>query len=358
MITRSLPINVSAESISFLNHDPSSLLFFDIETTGFSPKQASLYLIGVIFRQDNSWQLRQWLAEDDTEEPMLLNAFLNFAASYLCLIHFNGNRFDLPFIKSKCKDYEIEFLPNTQHSIDLYIKLKPLKKYLKLEHMTQKSLENFLCLERDDPFSGGELIPVYRDFSKNHDSELLECLLLHNHDDLNGMLKILPLLSYLDLISGKMTVSKVEITENDENSFYLLAFCTLAEKLPKTISLKLLNGYFTAGEDLCKIQIHGLFGTMKYFFKDYKNYYYLPEEDSAIHKSVAGYIDKEYRIPAKASTCYQRKVGYFLPQKNEYFSPSFKKSFTDPISYFECTNDFLENQDLLLIYLQHQLELQ
>ena len=53
--------------------------------------------------------------------------------------------------------------------------------------------------------------------------------------------------------------------------------------------------------------------TLKHFFKDYRNYYYLPEEDRAVHKSVGCYVERKYRRAAKASTCYIKKAGIFLP---------------------------------------------
>lgn len=52
---------------------------------------------------------------------------------------------------------------------------------------------------------------------------------------------------------------------------------------------------------------------LKYFIPDYKNYYYLPEEDTAIHRSVAEFVDKSHRKAATAATCYVRKTGDFIP---------------------------------------------
>ena len=51
----------------------------------------------------------------------------------------------------------------------------------------------------------------------------------------------------------------------------------------------------------------------RYFYPDYKNYYYLPEEDRAIHKSVASFVDKDFRTKATKETCYIRKSGTYYP---------------------------------------------
>ena len=44
-----------------------------------------------------------------------------------------------------------------------------------------------------------------------------------------------------------------------------------------------------------------------------KEYFYLPAEDTAVHKSVASYVDKEFRQKATKDTCYIKQNGDFLP---------------------------------------------
>ena len=36
------------------------LIFFDIETTGLSWKNAMVFLIGVLYKRDGRWQMEQW----------------------------------------------------------------------------------------------------------------------------------------------------------------------------------------------------------------------------------------------------------------------------------------------------------
>ena len=47
-------------------------------------------------------------------------------------------------------------------------------------------------------------------------------------------------------------------------------------------------------------------GMARLYFLDYKNYDYLPAEDTAVHKSVAAYIDKSQREKATPETCYSK----------------------------------------------------
>lgn len=355
MITTTTDIHIPNVHLIAKHYNPADVLFFDIETTGFSPRSSSLYLIGVMYYEHDSWKLRQWLGETESDEPLLLRSFVQFAANYVYLIHFNGDRFDLPYVKAKCNTHNLAFLPDQLNSIDIYLKVKPLKKYLKLAHLNQRSLEEYLETDRTDTASGGDLIPICREFQKSHDPLLCEQLLWHNRDDLKGLPGLFPLLSYLDLINGRFTITHIEVSEESENSFSLLIRASLPGNLPKPISCRLDFGYLTAHDQTCKIQIWGFKGTLKYFFRDYKNYYYLPAEDTAMHKSVASFIEKSYRVPAKAATCFQKKSGCFLPQATELYAPVFKENYSDPVTYFECTPEFLNNKENLLAYIQNMI---
>lgn len=97
-------------------------------------------------------------------------------------------------------------------------------------------------------------------------------------------------------------------------------------------------------------------GELKYFYPNYKDYYYLPAEDMAIHKSVAAYVDKNHRTQATAATCYSKKSGCFLPQYQELFSPALKLERQDKISYFELTEAFTNSRENLKTYVMHFLE--
>ena len=70
-------------------------------------------------------------------------------------------------------------------------------------------------------------------------------------------------------------------------------------------------------------------GTLKYFYSNYKDYYYLPEEDQAVHKSVGAYVDKAHRRQARAFDCYQKKDGIFLPQFSDFHTPSFRTALRE-----------------------------
>ena len=78
---------------------------------------------------------------------------------------------------------------------------------------------------------------------------------------------------------------------------------------------------------------------------------------SAIHKSVAAYVDKSHRIKAKAATCYTKKSGIFAPWFKEEVTPAFYQNYKDPVSYLEVTESFMKNTGLQKIYCTHILNM-
>ena len=146
-------------------------LFLDIETTGFTARSSSLYMIGCAYYENGTFCIKQWMTENPSEEKTLLESFWQFALTKKTLIHFNGNNFDLPYILQKTKDHDLDYNFDSFEGIDLYKRLSPYKFFLKLPNCKQKTVEQFLGLPREDLYSGGELITVYHEYVKNPTEE-------------------------------------------------------------------------------------------------------------------------------------------------------------------------------------------
>lgn len=336
-----------------------SSVFFDIETTGFSPAHTSLYLIGCARRSGSYICIDQFFAEQPGEEKLVLNAFLELLKAYDTIITFNGIGFDIPYLKAKCDTCGLQEHFSDFIYVDIFKSVSQLKHILKLMNFKQKSIEQFLGIDRRDLYSGGELIQIYHSYVKNPEEELLELLLLHNYEDVLCMTELLPVLSYAHLMNGRFTDVTGEVcditTYEGEAARELHLTLELEFPVPKRISYASGPVYLSAHESRCHITVRLQSGELKYFFDNYKDYYYLPEEDMAVHKSVASYVDKEHREQAKAATCYTRHSGLFVPQAEEIITPSFKLDYKNKTSYFELTDKFLSSPELLNAYAQHLL---
>ena len=311
------------------------IAFFDIETTGLSPKVSSLYLIGMMYydKDINSWTLIQWFADNYKSEAEIINSFFSLLSGYKYLYHFNGKTFDIPYIRNKCQKHNIKISDDIDNilneSTDILAAIRPLKKLLSIEKANQTSLERWLGIIRDDTYNGGELIAVYSEYmqkkiiSPEESVKLEEILLLHNHDDIAQMLNVCSIMSYYDFLTSD---NRINITSAiiDEDAMLNISFdvnitfpkkLTIKKTFPESKSGLLSDIYTTLvlnGNSVTLI-VPVLEGTLMYFMNDYKNYYYMPSRDIIIHKSVISNDEKKLCRKATATTCYIKKEGLFIP---------------------------------------------
>ena len=194
-LTSTFTNNMSYSDI--LPFELENTVFFDIETTGFSARSSHLYLIGLAYYTgENQFISIQFLAEQKEDEPALLYEFFNFIKDYKNIVHFNGNGFDIPYLKEKCLQYNMLYHFDLLTGYDLYKEACRFKKLFQTPDLKQKTLETFLGSARKDEFSGKELINVYYSYEKEHKDSDKELLLLHNFEDVKGLTELLCLYAY------------------------------------------------------------------------------------------------------------------------------------------------------------------
>lgn len=336
------------------------ILFIDIETTGLSPKTSFLYLIGCAFYKENTLHTIQWFADAPSEEADILSAFFAFVKDYSCLMHYNGRQFDLPYLTFKAEKLQIINPLSSLLEVDIFKLIKPIKKLLSMTSLRQKAIEDFLHITRNDQYDGGQLIPVYKEYVKDKSAKRLSLLLLHNEEDLLGMHKLLPILNYLSLLETTLVFTHFEEHTYEDftgaQQMELLLFYRFDSSVPCSFSTyrdHLFLSCDAAGQLSFRIPI--LKDELKFFYPNYKDYYYLPAEDCCIHKSVAMSVDKKYRCNAKKDTCYTKYYGCFLPQFAPLISPCFQAEYKTKKYYFEYKQELM-TPDTLNDYGKHLLE--
>lgn len=281
------------------------ILFFDIETTGLSPKTSSLYMIGAMYFDtvSNLWHIKQFFADDYKSEAQIIISFLELLDTYKYLYHFNGKRFDIPYVLDKCQKYNIELskhcydiLNDTEsmYSIDILAMIRPLKKLLSIEKANQTALEKWLGIIRDDKYDGGQLIPIYSQYMQykntkfDKSTKLLKLLLLHNHDDIRQMLNVCSILSYKDVFSDKNNITIIDITPENNKCINIKFKQNIT--VPKSITIT--KAYPKSKEDIIDIQdmmllldgnevvllVPIFYGTLKCFYPNHENYNYIEKE--------------------------------------------------------------------------------
>lgn len=348
---------------NFSNYSFSDLVFFDIETTGLNPFNSFIYLIGCVYYRNNKFHFIQWFADNTDSEKEIIESFFEFIKNYKLLINFNGNYFDIPFVLKRCSIYQLNYNFNNIQSVDLYKEVLPYKKILQLENYKQKTIEKFLGINRKDKYSGGELIQVYNNYLKcknlNTDNNLttkslLNMLLLHNEDDIKGLVSVSNILVYRDLFTKFNNIIQITVVKLDDNNL-IIEGC-ISKDVPQKLIID--NSYFhlLINKDKLLVKVPIYKGKLKYFYENYKDYYYLINEDYAIHKSVATYVDKDFKVKCKANNCYIKKTGNFIPQLTNFYSPYFKNDYKDKISYIEINSEILNNKSMILDYINNSLK--
>lgn len=336
---------------------PPHTLFLDIETTGFQRKSTYLTIIGVAWQEEGDIVIEQWFNEKGAlGEPILLMELEKMLCQmdFPVLVHYNGTTFDLPYLKAKYEQFHLPTSIDECNFIDLYKTAKKYKQFLSLTGLKQKNLEEAFGLYREDSLSGRELIDAYLDGLHYNDQALLDLYLLHNKEDMEGMVFLQNLLKLDAFLEGDFSIVSweynaehtclsvtltgnfyikellnvsyegISISFSSENSFQpkRKAVCSkdttnkvivLSKEKEQNTPCHDKRTHSQLGNGVVEFTISLVQGEKKYFYDNYKDYYYLPGEDRAIHKSVAAFVEKEHREKAKKETCYIKKTASFLP---------------------------------------------
>lgn len=371
MIRRKEKLDIKTDFNFELIAPKERIVFFDIETTGLSSKNASIYLIGTVSYEEGAWQLTQLFAESMAEEAELIRTFFELIAAKkklgrVILISYNGDGFDIPFIKGCIASYRLPCSFDDTVSLDLIKKIRPYKRFAGLSGCSLKTVERELCgINREDKYNGGELIYVYEEYLRlaaidrssceytelnmKLKDRLLYALLLHNAEDIADMPLIMDILGYEGLFNGEFTVYESRIKENSSEAKGLVwdIHASLKTPLPKGFYLE-EDGLTLSISEENRLELNlaaKLYeGELKYFFADYKEYYYLPAEDYAIHKSVGEFVVKSARRQATARTCYQRRSGLFVPEYEPVLAPMFYKDYKTSPAYGDIKRELEKNE--------------
>ena len=350
----------------FRNISLEDTLLYDIETTGLNPKSSQLYLLGILlFHKENS-ELIQYFAESVLDEEEILEQFFQLCKAKKVLISFNGEGFDNRFVESMAKSYGKLPLHLNLKQLDLFKLIRKRKKFYGLESCSLKSCERFLGIHREDRCSGGELISVYREYLQDKCSEKKNMLLLHNREDIQNLPALFSLLAYENIFQGNVHFQRAELlvrdeiikkncsnqtestleiehleleeTKNCHTSDKICLKFSLPSSVPVPLTLTPKNFLLEIKETSLCLTVPLYQGELCYFFKDYKDYEFIPSEDRVVHKSLAAIYPKEMREKAKASTAYQKMKTSFLPVFQEG-EKVFKKTYQDK----QCFIPFKEN---------------
>ena len=189
--------------------------FIDIETTGLDRNRQIIYLIGLLFydEEKSCWVLNQYFSKSKNTEKLLLESFLEDLSNFNNIITYNGENFDLPFINHRSSLYNIDYRISLDKSYDLYRLIRRNRDFLSLENLQLKTVEKSLGYHREDIYSGYDCIAFYNDYLETKNPILKERVLSHNRDDLFYMLDIIEIIDLIDS-KKKITIDRIQIEKD------------------------------------------------------------------------------------------------------------------------------------------------
>jgi hypothetical protein len=191
-------------------------LFFDIETTGLNPKNSKIVMIGVMYLENNSFNLKQLFSEENSENQVIYE-FLALLKKKKYIITYNGNSFDLKFIKHRSKYHNLQLSLENKCLIDLYSIFRKNSNRFKTKNLKLKTMEEFLGINRKDNISGKDFIRLYNSYLLKPKIEYLELMWLHNYEDVVNLPELFSNYDYLDNINVSYKQYMIDIFFNDNS---------------------------------------------------------------------------------------------------------------------------------------------
>jgi len=235
---------------SFLNQSPKTLaliskndeikeldlkkaVFIDTETTGLSGGTGTaVFLVGILFFENNEFRIRQYLMQDFNEELAMLSAVKQIFKNFEFIISYNGKAFDIPLLSTRYLINKMSDKHLNLPHVDLLFPSRFL--YRKdLPNCRLKTIENKVLGIWEDRIGDidSSLIPyLYFDFLNTKDARILKSIFHHNIIDLVSLVTLTAkLASYIE------NYNEIDLSHNQINSlikiFFLKKKFNDAEKL-------------------------------------------------------------------------------------------------------------------------------
>ncbi len=176
------------------------LCVYDIETTGLFPRNDMIMLTGLLTIENGRARAVQYFAETLSDEKAVLEATLSVLAKADVVLTYNGRSFDVPFTETRAAKYGLRC--DIPFDLDLFTILSGYSEIRKFTgSLSQKSIERFMGMApgRDDMIDGRESIRLYEQYLSSPSYALEKTIMLHNHDDICQLYRILPVVRQTDL---------------------------------------------------------------------------------------------------------------------------------------------------------------
>ena len=374
--------------IMFPGSDKEQILIYDIDTTSFEAANGCIFLIGVMFYQNDELHFLQLFSESIDEEALIIGKFFDIAENYNVLLSYKGESFDIPFIGKRLyalKQNELykRFTVLRSRSYDIAGEIMSVKASLSFSSTKLDYLRKKCGQQVPERISGENISKFYVEhIAAAKLRKLLETTGNAANHDMIGEYHPKPVIDELAHIkpdSGDRFLSDIlyRNRENIESVIYLLRLSRIFSMRKGCFNVNISTGYddISVGcddigaENSLKNNIDTVFFayfaddfeltvpisivtvSLKQFYPNYKDYYYFPAEDMAVHKSIAEFAASGSKKKATAKTAYRNVSGRFIPVPGTYArsesnkDSSFYKAEFDSDDYYIPVDELLSLKD-------------
>jgi uncharacterized protein YprB with RNaseH-like and TPR domain len=165
--------------------DKESVCYLDIETTGLSPT-TYMFLCGLMFWRGGKLVVEQVFARNYAEEAAVLRYVREVLSGFETVVTYNGEKFDLPFIRTRMAANRVEPLKPVA-SVDLLYTARRVFRGV-LPNCRLGTVERHIRgIERTGDIPGAHIPVAYHDYVRTGDGRAMKNVLYHNRMDLFTM---------------------------------------------------------------------------------------------------------------------------------------------------------------------------
>ena len=361
--------------------DKEQILIYDIDTTSFEAANGCIFLIGVMFYQNDELHFLQLFSESIDEEALIIGKFFDIAENYNVLLSYKGESFDIPFIGKRLytlKQNELykRFTMLRSRSYDIAGEIMSVKASLSFSSTKLDYLRKKCGQQVPERISGENISKFYVEHiaaaklkkllettgnATNHDmigdyhpkpvtdelahikpdsgDRFLSDILYRNRENIESVIYLLRLSRIFSMRKGRFDVNLSTVCDNIDvensltNNNDTVFFAYFADNFRLTIPISVVSV------------------SLKQYYPNYKDYYYFPAEDMAVHKSIAEFAASGSKKKATAKTAYRNVSGRFIPVPGAYArsesnkDASFYKAEFDSDDYYIPVDELLSIKD-------------
>ena len=164
------------------------LLFMDTETCGLAG--AMVFLVGMMRHTDGQLVFEQCFARDYSQEPAVLQAFMDRYDATSMLVTFNGKAFDMNMVRERSAFHGIDLPPREPPHLDLLHESRRRWKS-DVPNCKLQTLERLLCgRRRVGDIPGADIPDAYHRFVATGDARQVADIMHHNLLDLLTMAQL------------------------------------------------------------------------------------------------------------------------------------------------------------------------